>query len=216
MSLVQFTLTHNYILVGGDTRASDANANVISENYNKVIKIGTGIIIGCSGNAYDAYLLLSDYCDYSQEYGITCKKDINSSYLDIIDVLNSKFAEMSHIHIKNKNDRYFDFTIVVCGFNGKEFEATQYCLSNDLTEKNLGITSIKINKKSGVTCFLIGSDKIRYHNQNRFRELEKIHPDTILQHKNIMQNVFDKGIAFDKTINNKCVYEKVRRKDVLQ
>ncbi len=50
-----------------------------------------------------------------------------------------------------------------------------------------------------------------YITKNRYDELVNIQPNTILQHKNVMQNVFDKGIAFDKQINNRCVYEKIKK-----
>ena len=39
MSLVQFTLTHDYVLVGGDSRATDINTNIVSETHKKVVKI---------------------------------------------------------------------------------------------------------------------------------------------------------------------------------
>lgn len=214
MSLVQFTLTHDYILVGGDTRATDINTNVISEIHKKVIKIGNDIIIGCSGNAYDAYLLLSKYCDFSREYGITCKKQVTISYPQIINELNEKYKEIKSVHY-DKNERYFDFTVVVCGYSGFDFEAVQYCLSNDSTGKIIGILPINVNEKSGVTCFLIGSGYVEKHNKNRYDELVKIQPDTVLQHKNVMQNVFDEGIMFDYTINNSCTYEKIRKKDIV-
>lgn len=211
MSLVQFTLTHDYVLVGGDSRATDINTNIVSETHKKVVKIENDIIIGCSGNANDAYLLLSKYCNFSKEHGMTCKENIAISYLQIIEELNKKYEEMKIVHC-DKSDRYFDFTVVVCGYNGYDFEAVQYCLSHDPTEKIIGIVPIKVNEKSGVTCFLIGSKYIGIHNKNRYDELVNIQPNTILQHKNVMQNVFDKGITFDNTINNRCVYEKIKKK----
>lgn len=59
MSLVQFVLTHDFILVGGDTRGTDVNQNIVSETHNKVMKINPNIIIGCSGIVQDAYLFIS-------------------------------------------------------------------------------------------------------------------------------------------------------------
>ena len=63
---------------------------------------------------------------------------------------------------------------------------------------------------------MIGSFQLELHNKNYNDELRKNQPETILQYKNIMKTVFDKGVKFDRTINNLCVFEKIKRKDVIE
>ena len=216
MSLVQFVLTYNFILVGGDTRGTDINQNIVSETHNKVMKINPNIIIGCSGIAQDAYLLLSNYCTFSREYGLHLKDSVNLKYEDIISSLNKKFDGMCQIHYDSENETLYDFTVVVCGFNGDEFMAMQYSISDNLYEKDNGRHPIYINPKTGLRCFMIGSFQLELHNKNYNDELRKNQPETILQYKNIMKTVFDKGVKFDRTINNLCVFEKIKRKDVIE
>ena len=59
-----------------------------AKRIKRWLKIENDIIIGCSGNANDAYLLLSKYCNFSKEHGMTCKENIAISYLQIIEELN--------------------------------------------------------------------------------------------------------------------------------
>lgn len=216
MSLVQFVLTHNFILVGGDTRGTDINQNVVSETHNKVMKINPNIIIACSGIAQDSHLFLSDYCTFSREYGLHLKDGIALKYQDIISALNKRFDEMYQIHFDIKNKILYNFTVIVCGFDGKEFIAMQYSISDNLDDKNNGRHPIYINPETGLRCFVIGSLQLDLHNKNYNDELRKNQPETILQYKNVMKTVLDKGIKFDNTINNLCVFEKIKRKDVIE
>ena len=74
MSLVQFVLTHDFILVGGDRRGTNIERKVVSENFNKVLKINN-IIIGSSGKAQDSHIFLDKYCDFSRDNGLLCKEN---------------------------------------------------------------------------------------------------------------------------------------------
>lgn len=215
MSLVNFALAHDFVLVGGDTRASDIHQNVVSNNHKKVVKLNKEIIIGCSGNARDCHLFINKYCDFSKEQGLKCKQEeCKLKYTDIISELNYRYEDLRKIHYDKKNNILYNFTVVVCGYNGNDFSAVLYCLTDNLEGKTEGIFPIEVNPYTGVKCFSIGSEYLQLHINNYNEGLRKNQPNSILQHKNVMQKVFDMGIKFDKTINNFCVYEKIRRKDV--
>lgn len=214
MSLVQFVLSNNFILVCGDNKAIDEEHNFSSESCNKVIKINKNIIIGCSGNLRDCHELLSKHCDLSITNGISVKSDKCSlSYHEFISGILRQYEFMEKIHINNFISKKYNFTDVICGFNGREFVANVFSLHLDQSQNQKALL-IEIPKRSPYICFCLGEPG-QPHYKNLLSKIENRNPTEIIEFQNIMKDVLNEGLKTDRSINNICHFETIQLKDVI-
>ena len=213
MSLVQLIITDKFILIGGDKRVVDKDYNILTENANKVVRLNKFTIVGFTGRLRDCYDFFKDYCDFSPEIGLSCKPN-NCSYNEIITDLCKKYQLMCQIHNNKTMTEKFDIGIVVAGYDGSRFLNYSFNLHPYRTEWDGVIREKKATNKSCLSIVL-GGDKTDIHYENLQSQINQLNPTTILQYKNIMKDVFDKGAVIDKTINNNYSFEKIRVSDVI-
>ena len=206
MSLVQFVLSNNFILVCGDNKAS--------ESCNKVIKINKNIIIGCSGNLRDCHELISKYCDLSIANGISVKSEkCNLSYHEFISQILKQYEFMEKIYNNNCISKKYEFTDVICGFDGREFVANVFALHLD-PNQNQRASLIEKPKRSLHLCFCLGEPG-QPHYKNLLSKIDNRKPTEIIEFQNIMRDVLNEGIKTDRSINNICHFESIQLKDVI-
>lgn len=210
MSLVICTITDNFALMGAEKRG--ILGDKIYENSNKIIKVNKNIIFGCTGGILDNQLLFEDFCEYIDGQGLV-KKDCeyNISYNDFINQISGRFHKLQNIHNDYTKPRKFNIQSIVCGFNGECFEIVCFNLTEDSPESQ-GI--FKATKSTDFPYKGAVAGKIEHLNTlHQLVYLQR--PNTVLQYKNIMKDVFEKGVTFDDTINTNYCFEKIRLKDVI-
>lgn len=217
MSLVQAVLTKNFILVASDTRALKPDDTII-ENHNKIIKLNKEIIFGCTGGTLDNYNLFYGFCDYSEKNGFSkLNKEIKISYNDFVKSISDKFTKLKSIHDDINNTTKYTILSIICGYNGFDFEATLFSLTQNPEISN-GIFVVKRYHDFPYKCITAG--KIQHRDEfekiaNIYHDLKLYDFTTIRQYKNILTEVFDTGSKTDKEINNNIKFERIRLKDVI-
>ncbi len=215
MSLVQAIITENFILVGSDSRGIHPDGH-IAETCNKLIKLNKNIIFGCTEGILDNFKLFNGYCYYSDELGLyNSEKKFDITYNDFVNIISNKFDIMlDEQYNKQLNCRY-EICSMICGYNGKEFEATTFVLGS-----KYGIPDgiIKVCKAKNFPYKGINAGKIEH--LHTFEKLVaetyiKYHDITLRQYKNILYEVFEYGAKIDDTINNNLCFESIRKKDVI-
>lgn len=215
MSLVQAVITKDFILVGADKRGIQPDGSIL-ENCNKIIKLNSGIIFGCTGGILDNFKLFSGYCYYSEELGLVNSEDIyDVSYNNFVDIISNRFQEMYKEHIDENNPRHYDIGSMICGFNGNEFEVTTFNIGgvNGAVDGIYKVTKSPDFPYKGVNAGKIIHRDVLHKMVGEF--YFKYGELTIRQYKNIMLDVFEEGARIDETINDIVCFEKIRRKDVV-
>lgn len=216
MSLVQVILTDEFVLAAAETRAVKPDGLTI-DGCNKMIKVNNEIIFGCTGGIKDNYKLFYGFCDYSNQSGLVkLEKTVSISYIDFIEMIINRFNEMRKIHDDPNNKIKFEIMSIVCGYNGKKFEAVLFSLASDNCN---GITTI--HKPSNFPFKCISAGKIEHKEEfdriaNYYHENTTCDFTTILQYKNILREVFTNGAKNDSEINSDIKFEKIKRKDVMK
>lgn len=113
------------------------------------------------------------------------------------------------VAFEHRNDSIpYTLGSIICGFNGKEFEATLFNLNSYENDLNciMKVTKTKSFPYKGIA----------YGNLNHLNRLHILvslyRPNTIMQYKNIMKIVFEEGAEFDYTINKSCCFEYIKKK----
>lgn len=214
MSLIQGVITENFILVGADKRGIRCTGE-ISENCNKLIKYNDDIIFGCTGGILDNFKLFDGFCGYSDQTGLVhLDKQYDISYNNFVQQISSKF-DLMYSEIQNDIKSY-DIGSLIAGFNGKEFEITTFGIGSEDNEMD-GI--YHIHRSPSFPYKVINFGKIEH--MNKIDEMlsyqYQVYGDlNIRQCKNIMLTVFNQAAKTDNTINNKLVFAKIRKKDVVK
>lgn len=212
MSLVQVIITKKFALVCGDMRSVDDQDNIINENFNKVIKLNKEIIFGCTGNIKDNFKLFDGYCYLHKHYGfVNSEKSFdNISYIDFVNIIVEKFNKMTEEHKDNENNIRYNIKSTICGFNGQEFEATNFLMIDDKSFKPQ-IKKLIIHPNNPCDIATLGEFS---HDDNLRYLILKENPITIRQYKNILQTNFDYCSKTNVSINNICHFEQIRINDL--
>lgn len=217
MSLVQAVITDNFLLFGADKKGIMDGTKEYYENCNKLIKLNKEIIFGCTGGILDNFKLFEGFCSYSEQVGlIPSDNSFDLSYNEFVKIISVRFENMYKEHIDSKNTIRYDIKSLIGGFNGEEFEVTLFNLDDKCSFEDNIVKAYKPTNfpYKGVTAGeTIHSDNLHIGVYKTYREYgENI---TILQYKNIMKDVFEKGMEIDETINNNICFERIKRKDVI-
>lgn len=205
MSLIQAYITRNFILVGGDTRGTNGDI-VVSNDVKKVFKINKNIIIGMSGKVNGNCILFKDIIEFTDNKFKL--KDVNFDQLTYKE-FTSKINESYY----NNNDYLQENSIhsIVCGYNGERLMATTYITKDANENFNKPVEIFPLNE-TDVRVINCGEEQ---HYLDAFELKDKINALNILQFKNLFNDVLQKGIKYDNTINNNADFEVIRLKDVI-
>lgn len=211
MSLVQAILTDNFVLVGADKRG--IQGKYINENCNKLIQLNKQIIFGCTGGVLDNSKLFEGYCSFSEEYGlINIGEDFEGiTYNEFVNIITVKYNKMKEVQENISNKIVYDICSLVCGYNGTQFEITSFVLNDNINEVN-GITKIV---KADSFPYKAASAGMIEHRDLLHKLVYLKRPNNILQYKNILYEVFERGSIIDDTINSDVCFAKIKKKDVL-
>jgi len=218
MSLVQAVVTENFIIVAAETRGIKPDGTMI-DSCNKLVKLNSQIIFGCTGGVKDNYELFEGFCNYSNEKGLTkLNDDIIMSYKEFVYIITKKFNELKMIHDDKSNSKTYEIMSIVCGYNGNEFEGTTFSLSPNDNQPN-GIFVAKRKWDFPYKC--ISAGKIEHKEEfekltNQYHDIGLYDFTTIRQYKNILMEVFERCSIIDSEINNNVVFERIRLKDVIK
>ena len=216
MSLVQAIITKDFILVGADKRGMIIEDKIINEECNKMIKLNKGIIFACTGGIKDNYKLFKDYCNYSDEVGLMpLEREKEVSYSEFVKRISTRYQEMSLEHNNDENLRTYDIHSIICGYNGEEFEITAFSLG---AKKGMVDGIYKIHKTPDF--IYRGVNLGEEMHMEMLHELvgityHKFGKVTMLQYKNIILEVFEKGSKLDETINTNVCFERIKKNAVL-
>lgn len=214
MSLVQAIITEKFILVGADNRGIHPDGRII-ETCNKLIKLNNNIIFGCTGGILDNFKLFDGYCYYSDKCGLSNSEDkFNISYNDFVDTISERFNIMLNEQRERKAVHKYEICSMICGYNGKEFEATTFSIGSKYNYPD-GI--IKVTKAINFPYKGVSAGKVEH--LHMLEELVqktyfKYGNVTMRQYKNILYEIFENGATTDETINNIVRFESIRKKDV--
>ena len=132
MSLVQAILTNDFIIMGADTRAIHTNKDTV-DNHNKMIRLNDSIVFGCTGGMDANYKLFLNYCEYSDTEGlIPSNISHNISYNDFVNIISVRFLKMYALKHRPNNPIPFEIMSMICGYNGKCFEATIFNIDDTI------------------------------------------------------------------------------------
>lgn len=213
MSLVQAIVTEDFALVCGDTRSVNLDGSSRKDTYNKVIRLNKNIIFGVTGDVKDNFKLFDGFCYLHSIYGfVNSEQNFEDlSYNEFINVISNRFTLMSDEHNSNENNVRYNIKSMIAGYNGKCFEVTCFLLVNDNT---VSPCVRKLRKKSQNPCD-IATLGYTIHDDNLKDFIIEENPKTIRQYKNVLQSTFDIGMKNDKSINNICHFETIRKCDIL-
>lgn len=212
MSIIQAVITDNFCLMSGDSRATYIKDNTYIEGFNKIIKLNNQILFGVTGDPMSSFKLFNEYCFYDCKKGfVNSDKILNISYLDFIKIITSRFYEMKNEYMKGIEK--YDVGDIICGYNGKEFEITTFCLGSKMGFPD-GIRVARKADNFPYKCAMVGLPEHINKFQILTNELHERYLEenfSIRQFKNIMQEVVDEGSKFDYTIDNKLNFETIKK-----
>lgn len=215
MSLVQAIITEDFLLVGADKRAVRHDGTT-TENNNKLIKLNSNIIFGCTGGAMDNFKLFNGYCYYSDTIGfVNSDEQFDISYNDFADIISNRFQTMYNEHIDKNHNGHYEICSLVCGYNGNEFEVSLFTMGSteSIPDGIMKVTKSKTFPYKGVNAGkIVHIDKLQKLVEQSYFKYGNL---TMRQYKNILLDVFESGSKIDKTINNCVCFEKIKRKDVM-
>lgn len=196
MSLVQAYITQNFILAGGDTRAT-LNDGVIIDNFKKIYKLNDTTIVGAAGSIAGNDILFRDYIINSEATEI-CKR---MTYSEIEADLLARLCF-------DKRITEYGINSFVCGWDGSQMVGRLFSAS-----KESGVSSkMAIPEDNG---FKIISCGLNEHLSKGEQLFISRNCNNILQTKNIFKDVIQEGMKFDSSINNNLIFEKIRRSDFI-
>lgn len=204
MSLVQAFIYKDYIVVGGDSRATFIN-NTISETYRKVFKLNKFVIVGLTGSIGANACLFGDYINKDFSLSQLCT---NSSYNDIINHLTDVYYK--NLDLINTIDNGVGLHSIICGWDGTKMTGKAF-FSKDDNPDLVGINDVTPSSNDQLRIVNCG---LSAHYQNAIKFVAEENPKNILQIKNIFKNVVDTGVKFDGSINKNIIFEKIKKNDM--
>lgn len=213
MSIIQAVITEKECIISGDSRLSNIKDNTYMPGFNKIIKLNNQILFGITGEPTSSLKLFEGYCYMHTTKGFINSENIfNISYTNFVDIISDRYKVMYKEH--KSGDNIYEINDIICGFNGEEFEMTAIILGSTFDFPD-GIFKIHKPKDFPYKAATLGlkehNDKLALLAQIQYAKYNYKKPLTILQWKNIMQEVTDEGSKFDFTIDNNLNFETIRK-----
>ena len=215
MSLVINVLTEKYCVFCADQRRI-IDGNSIDEDYRKIFKINDNCILGMAGDLEYIDMLTSSIVEYRNKE-VICMEAIKKTYTEINEIIQKHFHELKKVIETETEDGedYDGYTkkqrsfVSLGGYDGSIMRMDNYSF--------VGATAKESHYLSPPETFRFFS----MHNNDSHCDyfLERINTYsnkalTILNVKNAFKDTLEKGIKIDDSINNKPIFETIRRCDV--
>lgn len=207
MSLVIGLATKDFIIAASEKICIDDNGNKKSDNFNKLVKVNSNVIIGCTGRVSDNNYIFDGLISNVENRGFVPSNNYNErnkSYAQICYDVDVKFNSLSEIS-KKENIKCNIFSMI-CGYNNGV--PLIHILSNNLLTDFQGIADLSISDQIGYCSFVGGNNR---HDLFLKQLLHERNPKNIGEYRSILKKVFDVGITFDNKINNNVVFKEIWR-----
>lgn len=210
MSIIQSVITDKYCIISGDSRMTYLKVNTVVSGINKIIKLNNSIMFGITGNPYDSFKLFDGFCYYHTTKGFeNTGEAISITYSDFVKIITGRYKIMKQEH--ESGAKKYDLGDIVCGVNENKFEITSFNLGSK--EHMDGIYTAHKSLNFPYKAAIVGSkgsnDILSELAQNLyFKYKEQL---SVLQWKNIMQEVADITSKYDNTIDTNINFEVIRK-----
>lgn len=210
MSLVIAICAKDYIIAVGEKIEMNDKEEVISNGFNKLVKIGNNMIAGCTGKVSDNLELFNGLIELHPDNGFVsnCQGE-----LPVPEILNVLFERYNFMGLKHHSGVYtYSLFSFLCWRHEGELLITVFSLSED---ENIpqGVMHVAHSENEPYAFVFGGNSK---HADALKKKLELQQPKTILQYKRIMKEVIDEGVLFDKKINNQIHFEIISKEDFIE
>lgn len=202
MSLVIGIETNDFIITAAEKICIDKNDIKISDNFNKLIKINSNAIIGCTGSVEHNLYIFTDFITQTKERGFVPSSNYyirEKSFREICNMVDRNFDLL-----KRKENIKCNIFSMICGFDNHIPKI--HILSNNTTTDFQGCIDLTIQSGTKRSTFVGGDVR---HNTTLNNLILQYKPNKITEYRNVLKNVFDIGVTFDKKINNNVIFKEI-------
>lgn len=204
MSLVIAVGNSKFVLFCGEQRKNYKSGET-EENFKKVIRLSDTCIMGITGDIDDLWPVTNEFLLNENQV----REDaLNQTYKEIDDALHLKFNEIIECIDNDLGPDDTNFFITIGGFDAGKMRIDSYAHSGGKSKEEHFIMESEEQFK-----YIVMSNDTK-HELNFTNYINSVSEKTILNFKNAFKDTAEKGMKFDKTINNNYTFEVIRRKDV--
>ncbi|MBU5306046.1 hypothetical protein [Eubacterium callanderi] len=204
MSLVIAVGNSKFVLFCGEQRKNYKSGET-EENFKKVIRLSDTCIMGITGTTNDLWPITNHLLINENQVRDGIQKQ---TYKEIDDELHLAFDEITKCIEDDPDPDEFNFFITIGGFDAGKMRIDAYAHSGGKSLQEHFI----MEKEDELKYITMSNDE--KHEMNFIKYVNSMSEKTILNFKNAFKDTVEKGMKFDKTINNNYTFEVIRRKDV--
>lgn len=207
MSLIMIALHPYFLLAEADQRATNKDTEkIISEEFQKVFKLNSNVILCISGTVVDDYDLFSEFLEYCEDNVRLRKKPSLNNDQTLLNVCNSVNTRFLELDVNRPSGKPRQLHCFVCGHDQTSFVVFTYSINDGKKEVPQVIRPYPdINK---IASEFAGSLELDRHKANFLTAL-KDNAITVQNIKRAFVRTLDAGIRFDKSINNSPMFEEM-------
>lgn len=205
MSLVIGVISNQFAIVCGEGKVTYEN-NTSADDFKKVFKLNSDTIMGITGDLRALKRFVGDFF-YIKDNRFYLKDLPNVRYKDIKEKLDTNFDDI----LKNNNSENF-FVSILGWNNGFCFDSYFYD-SESLSFCKRQHTVLDGENDFKFVCMEFMKDR---HYKNFLNIVNTCCASNILQIKNAFKSTIDLGVKFDNTINSNCMFESIRKNDIIK